>query len=178
MMTDSSKQVVRAAVPAGFNLPEMLTVVGIVGLLAALILPAIQQARESARRTQWISNIRQLGVAMHSYAEVYQFIPPGNTNGYSAFVLLLPFLEQTSLFAEFNLAELAQSSANQQFTGTSLAILNLSIRIGRQSIQGAGKLRSECWIRLAFFGAVSRCVYDACSGPRPWGWVAQVQFDH
>lgn len=90
---------------AGFTLIELLVVIAIIAILVALLLPAIQQAREAARRTQCKSNLRQLGLALHTYHDANKLFPPATTgaapSGYGvwgpnngAFVALLPFIDQ------------------------------------------------------------------------------------
>ena len=98
----------------GFTLIELLVAVGIIGLLAALLIPAVQAAREAARRAQCVSNLRQIGIALNGYAVDQSMFPPGylewsgraNTtspNYLSAFVRLLPYLEQSPLYASINM---------------------------------------------------------------------------
>lgn len=95
----------------GFTLVELLTVIAIIGVLLALLLPAVQQAREAARRTSCRNNLKQLGVALHNYQEthgvfpfgyVYRPNPQGNGAGFSWGAMILPQLEQTTTYELFN----------------------------------------------------------------------------
>jgi prepilin-type N-terminal cleavage/methylation domain-containing protein len=87
-----------------FTLIELLVVLFIIGLLIALILPAVQASREAARRTQCVNNLRQIGLALENYSSAFGVYPPGwiDTNpvcvwGWAA--RLLGFLEQSPLVA-------------------------------------------------------------------------------
>ncbi len=96
-----------------FTLVELLVVIAIIGVLVALLLPAVQAAREAARRSQCSNNLKQIGLAVHNYHDVYKQFPPGgpgtdvhpNNDGYriSAWVRILPFLEQEPLYSQLNL---------------------------------------------------------------------------
>jgi prepilin-type N-terminal cleavage/methylation domain-containing protein/prepilin-type processing-associated H-X9-DG protein len=98
---------VRRARARGFTLIELLVVIGIIALLAALLVPAVQQAREAARRTQCRNNLHQFGVALNSYADAHLRFPPGGirvpfdaaTPAYRMpFVAqMLPYLEQQTV---------------------------------------------------------------------------------
>lgn len=94
-----------------FTLIELLVVIAIIAILIALLLPAVQQAREAARRTQCRNNLKQLGLAIHNYHDVYNAIctaethtdydPGGGIRGprrLSGFVSLLPYFEQANLY--------------------------------------------------------------------------------
>src|SRR5262245_22194965 len=90
-----------------FTLVELLVVIAIIGVLVALLLPAVQAAREAARRMQCGSHQRQLALAAHNFHDVYGRFPPGvyqlrftaapQFRGVSVFVKLLPYLEQANL---------------------------------------------------------------------------------
>jgi len=93
---------VRVKVLSGFTLVELLVVIAIIGVLVALLLPAIQAAREAARRSQCTNNMRQLGIGLQNYYSSRQEFPlgvdvVGSEVFESAFVTLLPYLEQANL---------------------------------------------------------------------------------
>ncbi|MFO0907848.1 MAG: DUF1559 domain-containing protein [Isosphaeraceae bacterium] len=98
----------RSRARRGFTLIELLVVIAILAVLIALLLPAVQSAREAARRAQCVNNLKQMGVAMHSYHGAFGSLPwgqgPFGWNDWSAHVFLLPFLEQEQLYNAINFA--------------------------------------------------------------------------
>jgi prepilin-type N-terminal cleavage/methylation domain-containing protein/prepilin-type processing-associated H-X9-DG protein len=110
----------------GFTLIELLVVIGVIGILIAILLPAVQKVREAANRVQCTNNVKQVGLAMHAFHNDYQRFPPGSANdvapfgtaasagwGSSWWVYLLPYLEQQNLFAKW------QFSGNSGFSNAS-----------------------------------------------------------
>lgn len=102
---------------SGFTLIELLVVIAIIGVLVALLLPAVQSAREAARRSQCNNNLKQMGIALHNYESTHGAFPPpkiythqphelndpeGHVINTTGFTMLLPFLEQEALFNAYN----------------------------------------------------------------------------
>lgn len=102
----------------GFTLVELLVVIAIIGILVALLLPAIQAAREAARRTQCTNNLKQLGLAAHSYMSAKRDTLPGGMfqdtkspfQGETLFVYLLPYLEQQVVYDRWSFTDRARNS--------------------------------------------------------------------
>jgi prepilin-type N-terminal cleavage/methylation domain-containing protein/prepilin-type processing-associated H-X9-DG protein len=119
----------------GFTLIELLVVIAIIAILIGMLLPAVQQAREAARRTQCKNNLMQIAIAVHNYEMAFERLPPGSVNasgpirhveeGYqiSWIVQLLPMLEQTSLFARVNFSEGAFGVSNAMVRNTRINTL-------------------------------------------------------
>ncbi|WP_254510385.1 DUF1559 domain-containing protein [Anatilimnocola floriformis] len=100
----------------GFTLVELLVVIAIIGVLVALLLPAVQAAREAARRMQCQNNVKQVALAMHNYHDTFLRLPPGQWNNFYSndapwirgcwVQPILPFIEQKNLYEVYNAARL------------------------------------------------------------------------
>jgi prepilin-type N-terminal cleavage/methylation domain-containing protein/prepilin-type processing-associated H-X9-DG protein len=117
----------------GFTLIELLVVIGIIGLLIAILLPAVQQAREAARRIQCTNNLKQMGLAMHQYEGQESLLPPTMvlggtspssmwTNGWSLNVRILPAIEQDGVYNAINFTIAFQEWQNRTATSVVIAM--------------------------------------------------------
>lgn len=89
---------------SGYTLIETLAVVFIIAVICALIIPAVQLSREASRRSQCSNNLRQIGIALHSYTATTGVFPPGanGNRAFSAHAMILPYLEEVNLFNSVN----------------------------------------------------------------------------
>src|SRR5438067_13078670 len=103
-----------------FTLVELLVVIAIIGVLVALLLPAVQSARESARRMSCMNNLKQTGIALHNHHDSYGTFPAGGvTNGTCCStqsgatwtIYILPFIEQQTLYDKYDFTQTNESSA-------------------------------------------------------------------
>ncbi|HUE73190.1 MAG TPA: DUF1559 domain-containing protein [Pirellulaceae bacterium] len=111
----------------------LVAVVGVLvvcgGILVALLLPAVQQARSAGRRMQSANNLKQMGIAIHMYHDMYNELPPAVVKDgsgkplYSGMVLLLPFLEQDQIYRQFDLTKPWDADENRGLSMTDLAFL-------------------------------------------------------
>ena len=112
---------------SGFTLVELLVVIAIIGILIALLLPAVQAAREAARRSQCTNNLKQCGLGLHNYNDTYKILPPGAFYGGtvadgigfrgSLLTRILPFVEQEALYDMFDF----RTSTDNQVASTAFS---------------------------------------------------------
>ncbi|MHC2066215.1 DUF1559 family PulG-like putative transporter [Bremerella sp. T1] len=120
-----------------FTLVELLVVIAIIGVLIALLLPAVQQAREAARRMQCSNNFKQMGLALHNYHDTFGSFPYGaragtvtypNLSGVNWRTSILPFLEQNALFDQLDFETGSFSGYRSfPFAGSNLVLEGLVI---------------------------------------------------
>jgi prepilin-type N-terminal cleavage/methylation domain-containing protein len=112
----------------GFTLIELLVVIAVIAVLLGLLLPAVQMAREAARRTQCVNNLKQLALATHNYERTWESYPQGvqytfNLTTASHWVAQFPFYEQQPLFNAINFDWHIVSAANTTVVGVQLPVL-------------------------------------------------------
>ena len=114
----------RTARSAGFTLIELLVVIAIIGVLIALLLPAVQASRAAARRVQCLNNAMQIGIAMQNYDSTFEVLPPGTVNAtgpisntatgyhFSWLAQILPFIDQKNVYNHLNFQLAVYNEAN------------------------------------------------------------------
>ncbi len=149
---------------AAFTLVELLVVIAIVGLLVALLLPAVQASREAARRTKCLSNLRQLGVALQTYHDVFHVFPRGGWPAASANISwtasILPHLEEQSLYDRLNRTVPYTDVTNRDAGQTPLALV-LCPSSPKESIW-----KSSADLPASASNRFARTDYGAISGER------------
>jgi prepilin-type N-terminal cleavage/methylation domain-containing protein len=146
----------------GFTLIELLVVIAIIAILIGLLLPAVQAAREAARRAQCVNNLKQLGLALHGYEATGGSLPPtlvitGSggavtwTNAVGAHMRILPFAEQAAVFNTINFDAELYTPANTTATATRLPLMVCPSEGRTTFTHGTG-------------GTMNVCNYGFCTG--------------
>lgn len=125
---------------AGFTLVELLVVISIIGMLVGLLLPAVQMARESARRMSCSNNLKNIGIAIHNFTDANRALPFGNDRltgtEHAWSTRILPYIEQGPLFQQFDF----QKPWNQPAQNVQASLINLSVyRCPSSVLDFAGK---------------------------------------
>ncbi len=127
----------------GFTLVELLVVIAVIGMLLALLLPAVQAARETARRIECANNLKQLCLGAHGFHDTHGAFPPGldqfeaasspRYRGTSVFTFLLPYLELGTLQADWDYdSPLNNAYGGARAGGHGIASFALPLRSGRR----------------------------------------------
>lgn len=145
---------------SAFTLVELLVVIAIIGVLVALLLPAVQSAREAARRMQCQNNLKQLGISLHNYHDTKGAFPPsvqfdvGQAPGSSTnfrpnwVILLLPHVEQQSLYDSFDFTQTISHANNRTARGVELAFMKCpSDGFNRRKFAGTASGDGDNWAR-------------------------------
>ena len=171
---------VQAKRPAAFTLVELLVVIAIIGVLVALLLPAIQAAREAARRAQCTNNLHNIGLAVHNYASARQTLPPGDVrdpffNGgsqvksmYSWVTLIMPYIEEANAHGVMDWTEgLEQNQGTDEQEGTRAHHLFIKTFACPSEVNQA----ADIGLVNKFYGARGNYVGNAGLG---WFWAEDV----
>ncbi len=133
---------IKASVPRrGFTLVELLVVIAIIGILVGLLLPAVQAAREAARRMQCSNNLKQIGLAIHNYHDAFSLLPAGcnglpnaagtsfNGHGWVWHAAILPYIEQTALYEAIQGGDGLGNEKGDQNTGKPLVVRDTTVSV-------------------------------------------------
>jgi prepilin-type N-terminal cleavage/methylation domain-containing protein len=166
----------------GFTLVELLVSIGIIGILASLLLPAVQSARETSRKLQSTNNLRQMGLAIANYEAAVRLLPAGyvsnsmapdahpetldNAPGWGWGALILPYLDQMPLHDAIDFRKACYDPSMARTVATRLPVF---INPSAENYRGETKVRDTHGNLIAEFG---RSHYVANAGQdEPWGYV-------
>lgn len=154
----------------GFTLIELLVVIAIIGVLIALLLPAVQQAREAARRVSCKNNLKQLGLALHNYNDAMNVLPPGwvNSNGiwpghgwgWNAFIL--PYFDQMAVYNQISTGVTVGTATTESFN---TGFAGGASSTGTDGAVSAADLNSSCLGPEGTIIPGLRCPSDTLSSP-------------
>jgi type II secretory pathway pseudopilin PulG len=171
-------------------LVELLVVIAIIGILIALLLPAVQSAREAARRTQCLNNIKQLALACHTYHDANKFLPPSihfpagedpersTQFGPNWVISILPQLEQQALADSFDLNVAISHANNRIARGTELAAMRCPTDAGGHGVKYAITSEGDNWARGNY--AANACLgflstsFRPCHGASSSYWPGEL----
>jgi prepilin-type N-terminal cleavage/methylation domain-containing protein len=184
-----------------FTLVELLVVIAIIGILIALLLPAVQAARDSARRTQCTNNLKQLALGCHGFHDSYKRFPPSvqvwrgsnppaenpdTTDNYlpNWIILILPFMEQHAAYDAFTLptpvindnktppTAYISSPINRAARGTNIPTMRCPTdRDAESTFQGINAAEGDNWARGNYGANGANNQLDQCIGPNSVGWT-------
>jgi prepilin-type N-terminal cleavage/methylation domain-containing protein/prepilin-type processing-associated H-X9-DG protein len=163
----------------GFTLIELLVVIAIIAVLISLLLPAVQSAREAARRAQCVNNLKQIGLALHNYVSTHESFPLGGTpnhpgptdntwiaqwGAWSAQTLLMPYMEQAPIYQAINFSYLAWGlngdGQNSNFTAVANRVNSFLCPSARPPGMTMGQLNGvdRVWPGNSYFASVGSSV--------------------
>ncbi|WZO95932.1 DUF1559 domain-containing protein [Isosphaeraceae bacterium EP7] len=182
----------RPGMRRGFTLIELLVVISIIAVLIALLLPAVQSAREAARRVQCVNNLKQLGLAAMNYESANQTFPMGDHQGrtidgalqnqnFGHFVALTQYIEQGAIFNALNCSIMIYTYQNSTVNGIGLSALWCPSDVGVIGLRYPGQ-PDDGWdgspipmTYSSYAGNMGPLIYDAFHGGNGGPYMAQMQ---
>ncbi len=169
----------------GFTLVEVLVVIAVIGILIALLLPAVQAARETARRIQCSSSLKQIALALHNYHDTHKMFPPGGITLGTAVdrppsltnwaICLLPYLEQNAVYETYNQSKANEAPENKttRETFVSIYLCPSDLATDRLVLPAWGTPHDE---NCTYARGSYRCVAGRSDGHPNWWDCKQVEW--